>query len=35
MLDRFKRLSERTITRIKALIFLLALWPLAKLMILG
>ena len=35
MLDRFKRLSERTITRLKALIFLLALWPLAKLMILG
>jgi sulfoxide reductase heme-binding subunit YedZ len=35
MLDRFKRLSARTITRLKALIFLLALWPLAKLMILG
>jgi sulfoxide reductase heme-binding subunit YedZ len=35
MLDRFKRLSERTIARLKALIFLLALWPLAKLMILG
>jgi sulfoxide reductase heme-binding subunit YedZ len=35
MLDRFKRLSERTITRLKAQIFLLALWPLAKLMILG
>ncbi|MCF7967878.1 MAG: sulfoxide reductase heme-binding subunit YedZ [Methylococcaceae bacterium] len=35
MLDRFKRVSERTITRLKALIFLLALWPLAKLMILG
>ena len=35
MLDRFKRLSERTITRLKAQIFLLALWPLAKLMVLG
>ena len=35
MLDRFKRVSERTIARLKALIFLLALWPLAKLMILG
>ena len=35
MLERFKRLSEPTITRLKALIFLLALWPLTKLIILG
>lgn len=30
-----KRLSEPAITRLKGLIFLLALWPLAKLIALG
>lgn len=35
MSDYLKRLSEPAITRLKGLIFLLALWPLAKLIVLG
>jgi len=35
MSDYLKRLSEPAITRLKGVIFLLALWPLAKLMVLG
>ena len=35
MSDYLKRLSEPAMTRLKGLIFLLALWPLAKLIVLG
>ena len=35
MSDYLKRLSEPTISRLKGVIFLLALWPLAKLIVLG
>ena len=35
MSDYLKRLSEPAITRLNGLIFLLALWPLAKLIVLG
>ena len=35
MSDYLKRLSEPAIARLKGLIFLLALWPLAKLIVLG
>lgn len=35
MSDYLKRLSEPAITRLKGVIFLLALWPLAKLIVLG
>jgi sulfoxide reductase heme-binding subunit YedZ len=33
--DYLKRLSEPTIARLKGVVFLLALWPLAKLIVLG
>lgn len=35
MSDYLKRLSEPTIARLKGVVFLLALWPLAKLIVLG
>ena len=35
MSDYLKRLSEPAMTRLKGVIFLLALWPLAKLIVLG
>ena len=35
MSDYLKRMSEPAVTRLKGLIFLLALWPLAKLIVLG
>ena len=35
MSDYLKRLSEPAIARLKGVIFLLALWPLAKLIVLG
>ena len=35
MSDYLKRLSEPAISRVKGVVFLLALWPLAKLIVLG